>query len=267
MKNSNVKRECLASFKRNFGYVAGIMFVIMVAVIFFVANGCANNNHTVAIETPNPAVTFEATPEITENPTDVPTEEPTEVPTDTPEPTATPIPDDWYIDPYGVIPPEVEIIVPDSNTAENNKKWCITRVDGQATLQLWKRDEGLVMQWVVPEEMTNALSIYAEYSSRGLYSYAYETQYNMCDYMFYYEYKGLYLYVDVKWMCGVESGIIFITKDSKAIWYCWGENYYKMHDFEGADVYLDSDVIIIVNNTDYYNLDDLNWIEVTLDMV
>ena len=178
----------------------------------------------------------DTTPAPTAAPTPTPT--PTPKPTATPEPTATPIPEGWYIDPNGIIPPEVEVLVWDQQTV-GNTKYCITRVNGKATLQQWIRGKGLEKEWEVPENLTEAVSMYIynpdDYISvRGFHS---ENYAGHGPQLYYYESNnGEYLYVDSKavFTASIGEAIHFVTTDNKYIVYSWGNTYYKFYDL-GSD--------------------------------
>ena len=206
----------------------------------------------------------EATAVPTEAPTEEPTEAPTEVPTEEPTPEPTEIPEGWYVDPMGVIPTDVEILVYDRNDTDQNKRWCVTKVDGKATLQLWTKS-GLSKEWEVPEGILKAESLEGGYSltdseTIGIYAYlSRKEDGSEGQYPIYYleNGEGQYMYIESTSYMIVADGILFGTTDGKAVWYHWGDNYYKMHDFGNAYVYIDS--CICVNSEEFYDLEDLNW--------
>lgn len=86
---------------------------------------------------------------ITEAPsvTDEPTATLTKAPTPTPEPTATPIPNDWYIDTRGDIPPEVEVVSQQMSFRDNG--YCISSKEGKYYFQIWS-DMELISEYEVP---------------------------------------------------------------------------------------------------------------------
>ncbi|GEM_PF-3939296 len=211
--------------------------------------------------------TATAMPKPTESATAEPTEEPSSVPT------ATPLPDGWFIDPRGIIPTSVEIVVPELAVMNNphplvlqqNVSWCITRIDGKAVLQRWTRS-GSMKQWEVPEEFINMYSIQASAAENSddvsLFGYRYAHNYDDC--LYYTEMQGGYLFIDSNSQCDVIDGILFATNDGRAIWYLWEENKYKVHDFGDALVSVDSDAFIIVNRNgseEWYQLNTTTWEE------
>lgn len=247
--------------KMNMRYLLSFIACLSVLFALLLMAGCQKN----AADAEASAAP-EATAVPTEAPTEEPTEAPTEVPTEepTPDPMATPVPDDWYIDPTGIIPPTVEILVYDRNDTDQNKRWCVTKVDGKATLQLWTKS-GLSKEWEVPEGILKAESLEGGYSltdseTIGIYAYlsrkedGAERQYPI----YYLENgEGQYMYIESTSYMMVADGILFGTTDGKAVWYHWGDNYYKMHDFGNAYVYIDS--CICVNSEEFYDLEDLKW--------
>lgn len=96
--------------------------------------------------TPSPAT--EAP--ITEAPTAAPT--PTPEPTPTSEPTATPVPSDWYIDPGGNIPPEVEVV--SQPIIPYDIGYCIAHRDGKYYFQQWDNME-ILIEYEVPDLMAS----------------------------------------------------------------------------------------------------------------
>lgn len=256
----DAEKERKGKKKRMFHIISCLAVIaITLIVIFVILPTCSND--------PKPNVPTE-TPEVTEaptvEPTEAPTEEPTEVPTEEPTPEPTEIPEGWYVDPMGVIPTDVEILVYDRNDTDQNNRWCITKVDGKAILQLWTKS-GLSKEWEVPEGILKAESLEGGYSltdseTIGIYAYlsrredGAERQYPI----YYLENgEGQYMYIESTSYMMVADGILFGTTDGKAVWYHWGDNYYKMHDFGNAHVYIDS--CICVNSEEFYDLDDLNW--------
>lgn len=201
--------------------------------------------------------------ETTPLPTAVPTEVPTEEPTPTAEPTATPVPEGWIIDPNGIIPNWVEIIVP-----SEDEGYCITKVDGKPVLQYWKESKLIPnAQWEVPEGMmeTNLIICQQKLSQNNdIYVIGLLTE----DYfgpfqLFYQDAEGRILYFEcntVKWW---SSDILIATTDGKAIVYYWGDDFYKMHDFgEGAYVEI-SDGMFVVNRR-FVPVDSIDFQNVNL---
>ena len=226
----NVKRERKRETARRIRpwLIGALIILLIVGVIFAVMASLACNpttpvptvtpTHDVAVSTPTP----------TTMPTEVATEVPTEAPT--PEPTATPIPEDWYIDPLGIIPAEVEILVPDQDTTDNTERWCATMVEGKAVVQLWTPN-GLSKEWVVPDEILQAKSLYGFYDG-DLVIYAYLTDDQLYNFLYYLENnEGKFMFFHAKSYFGASEECLIATMDGKAIWYHWGDDFYLMYDF------------------------------------
>ena len=242
--------------------IIGVVGVAVVVAVFLVLLPmCGKNNHTVVAPTEVPV-----TDAPTEKPTEVPTEAPTEVPTEAPTPEPTEVPEGWYVDPYGVIPGDVEILVYDLNDIDQNNRWCITKVDGKATLQLWTKD-GLSRALEVPEGMLKANALEGGYmrtypDTISFYAYFPDEEWGeKWESPIYYleNGEGQYMYIESTSYCIVSGGILFGTTDGRVIWYSWGNNYYKVHDFNGADVTVDSDGIVGVNSSEYFHFDKLTY--------
>ena len=248
---------------RKIALIVATILVAIATILFFVilATNRKGHNHDVVGPTKAPEATVVPTEVATEVPTEASTEVPTEVPTEepTPEPTATPVPDDWYIDPSGVIPNTVEILVKDSNSSiSSSRAWCITRnEEGKTVLQMWMRS-GLQKEWEVPEDML-----------RGDSLISYENSFQqgdvdvMCfltnDFMgpflsFYQDAEGRTLYFEcTSSYANVENGLIMGTTDGKAIWYQWGDDFYRMHDFgNGSTVDASGGFFLINGQKDYW---------------
>ena len=256
--------------------ISYLMIICFVASMISCTCSNSNNPDTMAPtamasatpgETDNP--TQELTVEPTIDPTAVQTDVPTDIPTD--EPTATPIPTNWYIDPSGIIPPTVEILVPDDNTLTDDvkTKWCIAKVNGQIMVQKWVRDKGLEKQWQVPEELCEAKSIIASDYSGYLTVFALFNRHRTESCWVYSETPdgSKYLLVKSKENDDVEKGILIITYDNQAIWYEWGNDFYKYHEFDAHDdiCIAHGAAMIIVNDEDAYFLHELEWVKKNLE--
>lgn len=232
-----------------------ILALFLVAATLFTVTACSQGSNVkddkdqTALETEIPSA--EPMGEITQEPTVESTETPTE------EPTETPLPEGWYIDPTGIIPPTVEILVPNHSTVDKQRQWCITRIEGKTTLQFWT-PEGLVGQWKVPEDMLRAHWMdcaFEAFGQESVFVSAYlaediEEIYNG-RYLVYYETSdGKYMYFEVTSDWTTSDQWIFATPDGKAVTYAWGNDYYEVQDFgEGASVIADSNVVFCVDGS------------------
>lgn len=212
-----------------------------------------------------PAPITEA-PSVTDEPTAAPTEAPTPEPTETPEPTATPIPEGWYIDPRGIIPPEVEVIIPDDGDPAREEAFCIANVEGATVLQYWTKD-GLQKEWRVPAEMAEP--------DKGIHIEAGMNTFQKGDifcsrnftndpfsgsYWFYQDAQGRTLFFECEDGYGWPGGIILATTDGKAIWYTWGDDFYLYHDYgTDAEVEVSNGWIIVNGGEDGGLPEDIQW--------
>lgn len=253
----------------NIGVVILLIVAAIVPAIIFLNNGCLNEDNSPSTPLqeavlPTEATAPESTAVITAEPTEVPTEEPT------PEPTATPIPEDWYIDPQGIIPTSVEILVPYMKTGFTlNTVWCITRSeDGKNVLQEWNRQNGLVRELEVPEQMNNAAYLHCETNMHlegDIYVRGYLTEdmsgdfeYFLCDgsgHSFCFECTSSHTSEEI----GLQLG----TTDGKYVVYKWGDDYYRFHDFgNGASVFVSWGAVYV--NEEFVPTDNLTFTKVNL---
>lgn len=208
----------------------------------------ADNNTPVAGKTEVP----------TAEPTPVPTEVPTEAPTPTPEPTATPVP--WPTDPSGIIPKEVEII----SFVGVMPGRCISRVDGKLMFQIWNK-EGLKQECEVPEEFAEVYYIEEDVEDGNIQLYGNLTSDRLGNFLYFYQdTKGRTLYFECTSNFTDSEKLLLATTDGKAIWYQWGDDYYKMHDFgpdAHVEVYATTEFYV---NDEWANKDVIKWMKVQI---
>ena len=240
-------------FKRIIAFILCCLFIIPAAACQKTAGekekGAAANTEAAEVKPTEAAK---------EEPTEAPTEAPTQAPTA--EPTDTPTPEGWIVDPYGIIPNTVEILVPYFQTDfPLSFVWCIARVDGKTMLQEWNGVKGVVYEIEVPEIMAKGKYIgyqpwLDEYLEGDIAAKSYLTElgvgvgpWDLEPFVFFY-YDG-----NVHSICfectsacsdsrdgSVIDGIMLATLDGKLIRYFYGDDFYLMHDFgEGTEVYVD----------------------------
>ncbi len=219
--------------------------------------GCAKDDEkkpSAYLETAKPSAeitaTFAVTPEITP----------------TPEPTATPLPENWVIDPIGIIPTDVEIVGPcryGEELKENVSQWCLNRnKEGKAVLQHWGRGKGLIQEWEVPESLLETKFIMvARNVEGGVFLMAtWENRYDTQFMLFYVREDGTSLFVENgKMYYGDASEFRIITLDNKLIQYNWGDAYYSVYQFDSKDdvKFEGGDAIIVINGTKVLTLDEI----------
>lgn len=235
-----------------------ILAFFLVAAILFAVTACSQGSDVkgdkdqTAIGTEIPSA--EPTIEATEEPPETTTEEPTE----------TPLPEDWYIDPNGIIPSWVEILVPD----DSENPWCLTRVDGKATLQQWDKS-GLLNQWQVPEDTLNGKWISASYGvlTQGflhLTVYLTDELWNGTSLLYYETIDEKYMCFEISSSTGTNDLCILGTTDGKIVIYRYGEASYEMYDpGEGSEVFVFPDGNCIING-EHIPTDKMKFVEVPL---
>ena len=235
--------------------ISAVLILAMLLVMGIMLAGC------------NAAVVPDAGTLPTAAPTATPDPTPTPVPTPTPEPTPTPIPEGWYVDPRGIIPPEVEILVPEKADRLDPWAFCIARnEDGEIVLQKWQG--GLQEEWNFPELelFLQKKSIYAYYSYGKLILYGYEKERYSSDdsYLFYYEVGGYYFCLEVNSKELIDNTLMIATTDGKAIMWEVGEPTYQMHDFgEENKVEADPNNVFFVNGSAVW---DIDWEEYPMNV-
>jgi hypothetical protein len=132
--------------------------VLLVAVLIC-AVACTNNANTTSMQnTPAPVGDNTAVGQ-TEAPalTAIPSE--TEEPTAEAEPTATPLPDGWIIDPKGIIPVDVEIVVLGLYAFDSiqTQSSCICKEDGRYFYRWYIKGSGIYYAREVPETMVGSV--------------------------------------------------------------------------------------------------------------
>ena len=207
----------------------------------------------------NAAVVPDADPLPTAAPTATPDPTPTPVPTPTPEPTPTPFPEGWIVDPRGIIPPEVEILVPESTDVLNPWVFCIARNEaGEIVLQKWQG--GLQAEWSFPElELFLGKKIIMAYYYKGeigIDGFETETYYMEEEYLMYYEMGGYYFCLEVNSRVWNGNTLMLATTDGKAIMWEVGEPTYQMHDFGEEDrLEVTSNCNFMVNGSAVWEID------------
>lgn len=235
-----------------------IFLLTAAAAALFIMASCNNGGSTGSTTAPETAKATAAqdalataeTTEITEAPTEKPAEAPTEAPT------TTEVPENWYIDPNGIIPPEVEIVLP-----ANKPGVCIAREEGKTVLQKWTK-QGLMEQYEVPEKLAEGYNmnafLYTQVNGE-VDIWVDLTEEPFGPFMYYYrDIDGHHFLFECNSLYDSGEYILLATTDGKAIWYTWGDDFYKMHDF-GQDAYVEVDTpTCFFVNKEMWSID---WIE------
>ena len=237
---------------------------VLLLACFVLAAGCAKGANSgkspgEAVVSKEPLSSAAEDPSLTSGPALEPTPEPTPQPT--PEPTDTPIP--WPVDPFGNIPPEVEIyfLDPDGDQLHSS---CIILRDGEYIGQIWQNGN-LIREVPIVKEMVEDIKN-IRFFPQGTEEDFYAVEKNSGMYMFYYTSPTVTLLIETSHFSRSSNGqaICFIREPNVCIFYIFGESHWTVYTFPEDCVLITTmyGQVIDTITGQYYSLNDYDAVSV-----
>ena len=231
---------------------------VLLLACFVLAAGCAKGANSgkspgEAVVSKEPLSSAAEDPSLTSGPALEPTPEPTPQPT--PEPTDTPIP--WPVDPYGNIPPEVEIYFLDPS-AQQFFSGCIVVQNGEYVFQVWESGY-LTREVVMIPEMVEDIKKFRTFP-QGTEEDFYAVEKNSGMFMFYYTSPTVTILVETSHfsLSVNRQAIWFIREPNVCIKYRFGESHCTVYTFPEDYVLITTMYGEVINTVtgNYHPLDD-----------